>query len=235
MSKTIGGGISTRNPFGPDWGKAKGPSSSEQAQSVGEQVQSQLFGKKKPALIDEEDAHIAAQMARMRAWKNRLARLAGDEASDYQVVLAQGTIAMIDQTGLIYVGKQFLLANMDLPDVLVGVLAHEIGHRPKRWDAYRSSAPVSQEEQEKLCRLEETRADYFAGRALAELNLDYKPLVTFLKQVAVEPHPAYFSAGLRAEVIEEGFVDGKRKTVNRAKFFPELQRMHGASGDLGTG
>ena len=42
-------------------------------------------------------------------------------------------------------------------------------------------------------------------------------------------------AALRAEVIEEGWQDGKRKSTNRAKFFPELARMHGASGDLGTG
>ena len=235
MSKTIGGGISTRNPFGPDWGKSKGPSSSNEAQSVGEQVQTSLFGKKKPPVLDEDDAHIAAQMARMRAWKNRLARLAGDTEDDYQLVLAAGTIAMIDQTGLIYVGKGFLLSNMDHPEVLVGVLAHEIGHRPKRWNEYRSKAPVTKDESEKLCRLEETRADYFAGRALAELNLDFKPLVGFLKSVATQPHPEYFSAKLRAEVIEEGWSDGKRKTTNRAKFFPELQRMHGASGDLGTG
>jgi len=235
MAGKIGGGISARNPFGPDWGKSKSTTTADGPQSVGDQVQGDLFGKKKPPILDEDDAHLSAQMARLRAWKRRLAKLAGDAEDDYALVLATGTIAMIDETGLIYVGRDFILQNMDTPDVLVGVLAHEIGHRPKRWNEYRSQAPVSKEDSEKLCRLEETRADYFSGKALAELGLSCRPLIQFLSAVAVHPHPEYFSASLRAEVIHEGWEDGKRKASDRSKFFPELARMHNASGDLGTG
>lgn len=235
MSSRISGGVSARNPFGPDWGKARGPGQTGNAESVGEQVQSQLFGKKKPPVLDEDDADVAAQMARLHAWRKRLARLAGDDEDDYALCLSTGTIAMIDERGLVYIGKEFLLGHMDQPGVLVGVLAHEIGHRPRRWAEYRSAAPVSKEEAEKLCRLEETRADYFAGRALAELGLSAEPLIAFLKRVAVHPHPEYFSAELRAEVIREGFADGRRRSQNRAKFFPELARLTSAGGDLGTG
>ena len=33
----------------------------------------------------------------------------------------------------IYVGAKFLQKFLAKPEVLVGVLAHEVGHRPKRW------------------------------------------------------------------------------------------------------
>ncbi len=234
MSRINSGGVSTRNPFGPSWGSSVRTGKGEPA-SVGEQVQQNLFGKKKPPLVDSDDADIAAQMARLHAFRKRLARLAGDAEDDYDLVLAEGTIAMIDDKGLIYVGRRFLLDHMDHLDVLVGVLAHEIGHRPRRWNEYKAEAPRSKEEAEKLCRLEETRADYFAGKALAELKLQVEPLIAFLTAVQVQPHPEYFSAALRAEVLREGFTDGRRRANNRKKFFPELDRMRGAGGDLGTG
>ena len=230
MTRITGGGLSTKNPFGPTWaGKAQGKS------SVGEEVQDTLFGKAKPPILDEDDATIAAQMARLHAYRKRLARMVGDDEDDYDLVLAGGTIAMIDETGLIYVGKDFLLSHQDHVEVLVGVLAHEIGHRPKRWNDYKQQKPRDKEEMEKLCRLEETRADYFAGRALAELNLSCEPLCAFLAAVQTQPHPEYFSAAQRADCIREGHTDGARKRNNRRKFFPELARMHGADNDLGSG
>jgi hypothetical protein len=230
----VSGGISTRNPFGPNWGKSKAQSTGG-SQTVGEQVQSELFGKKKPQVLDEDDADISRLMGRLHAFRKKLARLAGDEEEDYDLTLAAGTIAMIDDKGLIYVGKGFLLDYAENLDLQVGVLAHEIGHRPKRWNEYRASIPLTKEDKEKLCRLEETRADYFAGRALAELGLECDPVIAFLKAVSTQPHPEYFSAKLRAECIREGFDDGSRKANNRRKFFPELDRMHGAKGDLGVG
>jgi hypothetical protein len=159
--------------------------------------------------------------------------LAGDNEEDYDLVLAEGTIAMIDQEGLIYIGKTFLHNHMDAPEILVGVLAHEIGHRPKRWNQYKNEHPNSKEEAEKLCRLEETRADYFAGKALAELGMSCAPLIAFLSAITEHPHPEYFSAQLRGEVIQEGFDDGSRRANNRKKLFPELHRMTSASGDIG--
>lgn len=232
MSRINPGGVSGRNPFGPNWGKS---TQSSQPTNVGDQMQQTLFGKKKPPIVDADEAHIAAQMARLHVYRKRLARLAGDDEDDYDLVLAEGTIAMIDAQGLIYIGKNFLENHMDQLDVLVGVLAHEIGHRPKRWAEYRGEEARSKEDAEELCRLEETRADYFAGKALAELKLRPEPLIRFLADIQVQPHPEYFSAKLRADVILEGFGDGDRQASDRKKFFPEFARMTGASGDLGTG
>ena len=230
MTRVTGGGVSTRNPFGPAWAKG-----AEKADSLGQQVQQELFGKKKPRELDD-DADTAAQMARLHAYKGKLARLAGDDENDYSLALAEGTIAMIDATGKIFVGKRFLLANADNVDLLVGVIAHEIGHRPKRWSEYRQSQPQTRAELHELCRLEETYADFFAGRALAELGMNAEPICAFLLALDDEgPHPEYFPANLRADVIREGFTDGKRKSDTRKKMFPELAKRVSPKLDLGTG
>lgn len=228
MTRVNGGGVATRNPFGPTFaGKAKG------AEDLGQQVQQELFGKKKPKELDE-DADTAAQMARLHAYKGKLARLAGDEDTDYSLTLAEGTIAMIDANGKIFVGRRFLLDHMDNVDLLVGVLAHEIGHRPKRWAEYKTQ-PQSRAELHELCRLEETYADFFAGRALAELGMNPEPICAFLEALEDGPHPEYFPAVVRGNVIREGFTDGKRKADTRKKMFPELAKRMSPKLDLGTG
>lgn len=232
MSRINSGGV-TRNPFGPSWGTARARRG--EGKTVGEQVSGNLFGGKKPRVLDEDDADTAALMARLHAYRKRLARLAGDDEDDYDLTLADGTIAMIDESGLIYVGKAFLLERSDELEVQVGVLAHEVGHRPKRWSEYKQERPLTKAELDELCRLEETRADYFAGRALAELGLSPEPLVRFLEAISAHPHPQYFPAHIRAEAIREGHRDGARKADNRRRFFPELARMTDAKNDLGSG
>ena len=146
---------------------------------------------------------------------------------------------MIDAIGEIYVGKQFLLWACKRLPLQVGAIEHEIGHRPKRWDDYRQSQPRTRAELHELCRLEETYADFFAGRALAELGLQVEPVCDFLVELerldGERPHPAYFAAKLRVEVIREGFVDGRRKADVRKKMFPALAKRVNAKLDLGSG
>jgi hypothetical protein len=230
MVRITGGGVAGQNPFGPVWTGAKQPT-----QSVGTQVQDNLFGKPKPAVLNQDDADTAALMARLHAFKGRLARLVGDKDDDYRLLLSEGTIAMIDAQGTVYVGKRFLLDHSENVALQVGVLAHEIGHRPRRWAEYAEARTLSREERDQLCRTEETRADHFSGFALAELGLPFEPLAAFLKAVQVHPHPEYFDAGFRAQVIAEGFGSGKSKADLRRKMFPEFARHHSAKGDLGQG
>jgi hypothetical protein len=230
VSTRVPGGGVTRNPFGPSWVGGQ-----EGAGSVGEQVQDSLFGRPKPRLLDPDDADCAHLLARLHPFRKRLARLAGDDPEDYALRLAEGTIASIDKDGQIYVGKTFLLSWSGALDVQVGVLAHEIGHRPRRWAEYHAQLPETRGEVEDLCRLEETRADYFAGYALAQLGRPCAPLCAFLAQIQIHPHPEYFSAELRAKTIHEAHASGLRKKRNVRKFFPELARMTSALGDLGEG
>ena len=227
-TRVPGGGVS-RSPYGPTWVGSK-----EGAQSVGEQVQDSLFGKPKPRQL-EPDPESAALMARLHVYKKKLARLAGDREEDYDLTLAAGTIASIDRNGLIYVGREFLFGLAEDVEAQVGVIAHEIGHRPKRWAEYLQDAPRTREEMEDLCRLEETRADYFCGWSLAQLALPCEPVCRFLLGVQTHPHPEYFTADLRVETIREAHGAGHRKVKNMKKFFPELARLTSAKGDLGSG
>lgn len=230
MATRVPGGGVTKNPFGPTWVGGK-----DGADSLGDQVQDSLFGRKKPDVLEDDDEEIAALMAQLHVFRKKLARMAGDAEDDYDLVLATGTIASVDSTGLIYVGRQFLVGHADSLETQVGVIAHEIGHRPKRWQEYREQQPTTIDELHDLCRLEETRADYFSGYALGQLNLDCEPLCEFLVRIQVHPHPEYFSADLRAKTVREAHGAGRRRKSNLAKFFPELARMTSASGDLGGG
>ena len=91
-------------------------------------------------------------------------------------------------------------------DVLVGVLAHEMGHRPKRWGEYMEEPPVSR--RASLRRHEETRADIFCAKALAELGLQVEPLVAFLKGADVTS-----SLLLRCKDARRGLEGNSRRTL----------------------
>lgn len=234
VANRISGGLSARNPFGPSWGRAS-THRAAQTGTVGQQIQQELFGQKKPRTLDVDDAALSAQLSRLHAYRKKLARLAGDAEDDYDLKLAADTIAMVDQDGIIYLGRDFLVQHEQNDAVLVGVLAHEVGHRPQRWRAFRETRQLSVEERNALCRTEETRADYFAGRALAELGLPCEPLATFLLRVQHTPHPRYFAAELRAEVIREGYQDAARRAQAQRALFPELARASALRLDLGEG
>ena len=228
MTSRITGGSIGKKPFEPDY---HGPRADDTG-SVGTQVEDALFGRSRPQVI-EPDEETAPLLARLDSYRKKLARLVGDAESDYRLVLAAGTIAAIDASGTVFVGRRFLLDTARDLAIQVGVLAHEVGHRPQRWVGYRDRQPVSRSGLVDLCRLEETRADYFAGYALAHLRFDCAPLCGYLHDIRVPPHPEYFSAALRAKTIREGFDAGGRRQANLRKFFPELARATEVATDLG--
>lgn len=225
MGYKIQSGMSTQlNPFGPDW--SKGTQEVSEASSLGEQVEDSLFGKKRPPLLDEDAYPEAAKvLAKLDKYRKKIALLIGDPESEYFLQLAAGTVAMIDAHGMIMVGVRFLMKFKDNMPVLVGAIAHEIGHRPKRWAEYKENTPLNIRELQELCRYEETRADLFAGRALAELGMSCEPMIKFLKDFDEGPHPEYFPAKMRADVIREGFRDQSGKANTRKKLWPELEKI----------
>lgn len=231
MVRRIESGVTSQlNPFGPQWPTAK----AEKAATAGQQVQIALFGKPKPPVLDPARfPQLAAQLRLLNRYRRKLATLAGDDENDYRLALADGTIAMIDEAGTIYVGAGFLESFADQPEVLVGALAHEIGHRPKRWNGYRGRGPLSPEALAELCRHEETRADLFAGAALAEMEMSCEPICQFLIAVEEGPHPEYFPATVRADVIRDAYRRRSFRTETRAKLFPDYHRAAAAKGHLG--
>lgn len=231
MSTRIEGRLSTAlNPFGPDWATGQ----AAPAPSIGRQVQSALFGRPKPPLLDPARfPELAAELAKLHKAKRKIATMAGDKDEDYLLALADGTLAMIDEFGVIYLGAGFVAAFAHQPEVLVGALAHEIGHRPKRWDRYQGDKQLTREQMQAICRHEETRADIFAGKALAELGLACEPLIAFLERIEVGPHPEYFPAAVRGEVIRDAHAGRAYRADARRKLFPEFDRMTAPKGHLG--
>lgn len=232
MSTRIEAHVSTQlNPFGPDWKSVQ----TGQVPDIGQQVQQALFGRPKPPVLDPANfPELAAAIAGLNKYKKKFALLAGDDESEYTIVLADGTIAAIDDAGIIYIGADFLAAHLGKPEVILGALAHEIGHRPKRWKNYKTRRQMSKEELDALCREEETRADIFAGKALAELELPCEPLTEFLVRIEdkSKPHPDYFPAVVRAEVIREAHAGRTYRADARRKLFPEFDRHTAPKGHI---
>src|SRR5271157_4276270 len=148
MSTRVEGSLSTQlSPFGPQWPVGR----AGEAAPIGQQVQQALFGKPKPVVLDPAQfPELVSALRLLRKYRKKLAVMAGDAEDDYDLMLADGTIAQIDEQGTIYVGAKFLAACKGNPELLVGVLAHEIGHRPKRWDSYRKPRQLKREELETI-------------------------------------------------------------------------------------
>lgn len=229
----ITNGLSTLlNPFGPSW-----PSSAEQvneARPVSDQVQDALFGKKKPNELDPEDFEDAAKTLKiLDRFRRKFVLMLGDSEEDYRLQLAEGNLAMIDSYGTIYLGLAFLRQYRDQMPVLLGALAHEIGHRPQSWNEYKELSAFTKDDLDALCRYEETRADLFAGRALAEVSQSVEPMIAFLLSVEEGPHPEYYPAKMRAEVIREGFREQTSFAATRKRSWPELDRATSAKMHVG--
>jgi len=233
VTNAIKSGISTLlNPFGPQW--PSGSSRAENVKPVGEQVQTTLFGKKKPRELRKDAFTEAAEIIeKLDLYRRKFALLAGDEESSYRIVLADGNNAMIDANGKIYFGIHLLLKYKKQMPALIGILAHEIGHRPQRWSEYKKEQLLTMIEMQALCRYEETRADLFAGRALGELEISPQPFINCLLEEQTHPHPEYFPAKMRADVILEGYKKQAGQAVMRRKHWPELDRQTSAKWHVG--
>lgn len=203
---------------------------------LGEQVQQTLFSRPRPLVLDAAMFPELDELMRvLNRYRRKLSIMAGDGDEAYSLVLADDTIAAIDEHGTIFMGAAFLRTFKHQLEVPIGAMAHEIGHRPKRWRELRYQTPrdLSNAEREALCRTEETRADIFAGKGLAELSLSCEPLVEFLMAVSIHPHPEYLPAEDRARVIREAHAARLYRADNRRKTFPDFHRHTSPDGYLG--
>jgi hypothetical protein len=227
MTRVAGGGLASRNPFGV---QANGGQRS--VERLHTQVERELFSRRMPAVVEDDD--FAAVMGLLTSWKNRLARLAKEPEESFRVRLCDGTMAMIDASGLIVFGRSFLRAHAGNVPLLVGVLAHEIGHRPRRWQHNKDTA-ASAAEVQRICRSEETQADWFAGAALAEFGLSAEPMCELLLSLGDgSGSHQYFPANVRVDVVREAHEAHARKSRVRKEFFPSLDK-HAARYQIGSG
>ncbi|MEL6761991.1 MAG: hypothetical protein AAFP04_16550, partial [Myxococcota bacterium] len=107
MAGRIEGGISPRlDPRADSPSSAAGQAAD--VPRVGDQMVHALFGRQQPPVLDPDSHPILAALIRMlNRYRKKLAVMAGDDSDDYVVVLADGTLAMIDELGTIYFGAGF--------------------------------------------------------------------------------------------------------------------------------
>lgn len=193
--------------------------------TVGKQLSENLFTRAQPQTANAEDyPELQAILVALEPYKRRLAALAGDRDADYALVLSVDGSAAIDERGLIYLGAGFLRQHRMRMEVLVGAIAHEIGHRPKRMATLGLKQALNKAELASLLMHEEIRADIFAGKGMGELDLDVEPLIEYLVAAQSPPHPAYLPVEERARLLREHANAGRDRSSMRKKLFPDFDR-----------
>lgn len=189
------------------------------------ELQTVLFGSQLPKVVDGRNyPQLAEQLAWVRRHKTKLAAFVGDKDSDYDVALAEGLAACIDRHGMIYIGAA-LLAQAS-PELMLGVLAHEVGHRPKTWHNYRRKEPFLRAELLQMARDEEAKADRVAGRAIAEFQTTPDALCEFLLVHGnfEKPPENYYPVEVRIAMIREAYASGVARGSAAKKLFPQFEK-----------
>lgn len=190
-------------------------------------IEQTLFGSVRPKPLDPAKfPQLAEQLRWLQRQKLKIASFVGDADSDYALLLAEGNNACIDPEGRIYIGATLLARAEDEPALVAGVLAHEIGHRPKTWRRYRQGHGLSRAQLLALARQEEAKADMVAGRALAALDLSPDPLCAFLEAHGhFEKQPEnYFPVPDRVRMIRDAHAAQAARKGAAKGMFPGFAR-----------
>lgn len=186
-----------------------------------------LFGSVRPKALElAAFPHLAELMRVLTRLKGRVASFVGDRDDEYSLVLSEGAGACVDKEGRIFLGEKLLQAGRDDPSLLVGVLAHEIGHRPKTWKRLRFGQGLSRADLTALARDEEAKADRVAGRVLAELGLAPDGLCNYLRRHGhFEKQPeTYYPVNVRVEMIREAHEAQAERLREAKRLFPDFHR-----------
>ncbi len=225
--RITGANVSLRSNVGGQTGSAR------QSAQVGKPVPlgQLLFGKVAPKKLDQRDyPHLKKKMQKARSMKRKLAFLAGDDDDEYDLELADTEVAMIDEKGTIFLGAEFLEQFGDDDEILAGVLGHEVGHRPKTWPKVPEDIQLSLEDRHQLSREEEGKADWFAGRALAELGYGPDKICALLEALDGRGNPSknYYSVSTRQAIVQEAHGSQHRRRKNYKAMFPEAAKWRSA-------
>jgi predicted Zn-dependent protease len=212
---------------GPGFHSVPQRASARATQQVPERssIETVLFGVHRPKILDAAQfPQLAERLRWLNRQKGRIAAFLGDAQEEYEILLAEGGAACIDPDGRIYFGEKLLAGGNEA--LITGVLAHEVGHRPKTWKRHRQGHGMKREQLLELARNEEAKADRVCGRSLAALDLDPKAVCDFLRMHGnFEKQPEqYYPTDVRVAMIMEAY-DAQRTRKDAAKsLFPGYQK-----------
>jgi|GEM_PF-1680336 len=201
-------------------------------------MQTVLFGGHIPDIVSEDDyAGLIELWSWLKKQKTKLAFFVGDKDHEYTLTLCVGDNACITKDGIIYFGVQLLALGKDYPELIVGVLAHEIGHRPKTWPQLTIPENPTKEQIAHIAKQEELKADKTAGRALAEFNMSPEPLCQFLiTHGNFEKQPEnYYPVDIRVEMIKHAYQSHQTRVQAAQKHFPAFHQATSAKNIIHPG
>jgi hypothetical protein len=186
-----------------------------------------LFGKRPPKLVDRRKyPSLGKALKKLDLSKEQITEALGAPNGFFSVELCEGNNASINQNGQIAFGLELLDRHERDNELLVGVMAHEIGHQPWTWPKGDLSH-LNKKQLDQLYKDEEAKADRFAGRALADLGLSPDAICEMLlKNAQFEAHPPsdYYPAKIRAQMIREMFSHRKGALDRAAHLSPRLMQ-----------
>jgi hypothetical protein len=201
--------------------------SSPQQPNIADKVEQNIFGFPTPNLVDPAGFPELSELLNiLMNYRTKITHFAGEPDNTYCFRLAEGIAAAVNQDCIIFLGVGFLSQYKNSIPLLVGAIAHEIGHQPKKLRKKEKIALAALKGQytieriNAICREEEALADHFAGLALAELELSPEPLIHFLAQNQT-PHPRYLDAEARGEIILAAYQQQSRRGQILRKHFPK--------------
>ena len=115
------------------------------------------------------------------------------------------------------------------------MLGHEVGHRPKTWPKVPADLVIPIDERHQIAREEEGKADWFAGRALAELGYNPEKICQLLEALDGRGNPSkdYYSVTTRQAIIHEAHASQARRQRNLKAMFPDAAKWKSASNLIG--
>jgi hypothetical protein len=172
-----------------------------------------LFGKRQPKLVDRRKyPSLKKALKKLDLSMLQIVEALGAPEEFFSIELAEGSNASINRQGQIAFGLELLEEHQRENELLVAVLAHEIGHAPWTWPS-KLLGRFTKKQIDHIYREEEAKADRFMGRALAELGIPPDAICEFLLKLAkFETHPPsdYYPAKDRAAMIRDMFRKRKR-------------------------
>lgn len=183
-----------------------------------------LFGKRPPRLLNPRRLTKKQQkgLRKLKTMEEQLCDVMGVAENTFEVALCEGDNACVGQDGLIRFGEKLLEEHGEDHDLLMAIMAHEMGHQPWTWPKG-NLAHLKKSALKRLYREEEARADSFAGKALAAMGLSPDSVERFLLRAeAFEGGQSeeYYPAQDRAALIRAEWKKEHRRIVEGARFNP---------------